>query len=312
MVIVRETSVNPALAPEAIGTPVNRRRTGHRANGPHATLYGAPRDFLDNRFVYSVVSTRARGLSIGINLCPDKRCNFNCVYCEVRRNGVSNEELDVEVMAAELKKTLAYVREGRMRERPGYHGMPEDLLQLRHVALSGDGEPTLNPRFAEAVQAAVHVRALSGPPFFKLVLLTNGTALDQPHVQAGLRNLTKSDEIWIKLDGGSKDYLQAVNCTDVPLENVLDNIVALGRQRSVVIQSLFPAIRGVEPSEAEIDLYCQRLAGLRDAGADISLVQIYSVTRSPANEYCTHLSLKSLSSIAGHVRRKTGLRAEVF
>ena len=41
-----------------------------------ATAFGCPRNFLDNRFVYTVVSPRARGLSIGINMNPDRLLQF--------------------------------------------------------------------------------------------------------------------------------------------------------------------------------------------------------------------------------------------
>jgi len=214
-------------------------------------------------------------------------------------------------MAAELKKTLGVVQAGRLRERPWYHSLPDELLQLRHVALSGDGEPTLSPRFSEALQAAVHVRALSGFPF-KIVVLTNGTGLDLPRVQDGLRHLTRSDEVWAKLDGGTQAYVNKVNRSDVPLEKVLSNILALGRQRPVVIQSLFPAIREEGPPLEEIEQYARRLLELKLAGADISLVQIYSATRPSASSDCSHLPLKALSRIAHTVRQTTGLNAEVF
>ena len=42
-----------------------------------------PRTFQTNRFVYPVLSRRAGGISIGVNLSPSKACNFNCVYCQV-------------------------------------------------------------------------------------------------------------------------------------------------------------------------------------------------------------------------------------
>ena len=283
-----------------------------RPHDAHETAFGAPRDFLDNQFVYAVVSPRARGLSVGVNLSPDKNCNFGCIYCEVHRNGEAPVTLDVDLMAAELKKTLAFVRAGRLRERPWYRALPDELLQLRHVALSGDGEPTLSPKFAEALQSVVHVRALGGFPFFKLVLITNATGLDLPHVQEGLKYFTKSDEIWAKLDGGTQAYINRVNQPDVPLEKVLSNILMLGRQRPVVIQSLFPAISGEEPPLEEIEQYARRLLELKKAGADISLVQIYSATRPSANSECGHLPLKVLSRIAHLVRQATGLKAEVF
>jgi wyosine [tRNA(Phe)-imidazoG37] synthetase (radical SAM superfamily) len=292
--------------------PAEKKKRGSvRHNGGAETAFGSPRDFLDNRFVYAVVSARARGLSVGVNVSPEKVCNFNCVYCEVHRNGDPRQTLEVEQMAAELKKTLALVRAGRLRERPWYRALPDELLQLRHVALSGDGEPTLSPRFAEALQAVVHVRALGGFPF-KLVLLTNSTGLDLPHVQEGLKHFTKSDEVWAKLDGGTQAYVNKVNRSDVPLEKVLSNILMLGRQRPVVVQSLFPAIAGEEPPLEEIEQYARRLAELKNAGADISLVQIYSATRPSANSDCGHLPLKVLSKIAQTVRQATGLKAEVF
>src|SRR5437016_11213436 len=113
-----------------------------------------PREFLHNRFVYVVVSPRARGLSVGINMNPDKKCQFNCVYCEVDRVvSPGGPNLDVGLMAAELKSMLELVRDGRLRELHAYRKLPDELLQLRHVALSGDGEPTLAPEFCEALQA---------------------------------------------------------------------------------------------------------------------------------------------------------------
>jgi wyosine [tRNA(Phe)-imidazoG37] synthetase (radical SAM superfamily) len=242
---------------------------------------------------------------------PDKNCNFNCVYCEVHRNGEPRQQLDVERMAEELKATLALVRAERLRERPWYRNLPDELLQLRHVALSGDGEPTLSPKFAAALQAIIHVRALGGYPL-KLVLLTNGTGLDLPHVLDGLKHFTRGDEVWIKLDGGTHAYINRVNRADIPLEKILANILLVGRQRPIIIQSLFPAFQSEEPPLEEIEQYARRLVELKEAGARISLVQIYSATRPSVASRCGHLPLKVLSRIAQTVRQSTGLRAEVF
>jgi wyosine [tRNA(Phe)-imidazoG37] synthetase (radical SAM superfamily) len=296
----------PGLADSA-----DLKKKSPRENGTAETAFGAPRDFLENRFVYTVVSARARGLSVGVNMNPDKDCNFSCVYCEVHRNGGPPPRFDVEAMAAELKATLAMVAAGRLRERPRYRSLPDELLQLRHVALSGDGEPTLSPHFNEALQAVIHVRALGAIPF-KLVLITNATGLDLPHVQQGLKYFTRSDEIWAKLDGGTQAYLNRVNQADVPIAKILSNILLAGRQRPIVIQSLFPALNGEEPPLEEIEQYTQRLLELKQGGAQISLVQVYSATRPSANSQCGHLPLKVLSRIAHLVRQNTGLKAEVF
>jgi wyosine [tRNA(Phe)-imidazoG37] synthetase (radical SAM superfamily) len=277
------------------------------------TAFGCPRDFLNNRFVYAVISARAHGLSLGVNMNPDRRCSFDCLYCEVdRRNPPRETKLDVDAMATELHKTLAFVLAGKLRERPFYSGLPKELFMLRHVALSGDGEPTLAPHFAQAVESIVHIRALGEFPFFKIVLITNGTGLDQPQVQQGLKHFTKSDEIWAKLDGGTQAFFNRVDRSNVPLEKVLSNILLVARQRPVIIQSLFPAINGEEPPSLEIYEYAHRLKELKAAGADIPLVQIYSATRPMSHAECGHLPLKTLSHIAHTVRHVSGLKAEVF
>src|SRR5262245_30514104 len=277
------------------------------------TAFGCPRDFLDNRFVYVVVSPRARGLSIGVNMNPDKRCNFDCAYCEVDRNTPGKEKaLNVDVMAFELERTLAFVHSGRIRERPCYRTLPAELLALHQVSLSGDGEPTLCPNFVEAVQGVIHVRARGGFPFFKMVLITNATGLDSPDVQSGLKYFTGLDEIWAKLDAGTQRYMDEVNQPQVPLDNVLASILVVARERPVIIQSLFPALNGKAPPELEIQEFAQRLRELKAAGAQIPLVQIYSATRPTPRSECGHLPLRTMSRIARTVRLATGLNVEVF
>jgi wyosine [tRNA(Phe)-imidazoG37] synthetase (radical SAM superfamily) len=156
------------------------------------------------------------------------------------------------------------------------------------------------------------VRACGKFPFFKIVLITNGSWLDQPPVQLGLKCFTRQDEVWVKLDAGSQAYMNKVNRPGVTIDKVLGNILMLGRQRSIVIQSLFQMHEGEEPPEKELQLYVKRLKDLKDNGADISLVQIYSATRPPSRAPCDHLPLKSLSRIAQMVRKGSGLAAEVF
>jgi wyosine [tRNA(Phe)-imidazoG37] synthetase (radical SAM superfamily) len=306
MNIVEDTNVK---------TPITNGQLDRRRHlSTREIAFDRPRDFLTNHFVYVVISARARGLSVGVNMNPDKECNFDCVYCEVDRSkSAAVPELDTGVLEAELRRTLTYVMQCRLRERPYYQPLPDELLKLRHVALSGDGEPTRSPHFAEAVQAVIHVRASGGFPFFKIVLLTNATGLDRPQVQESLKRFNPSDEIWVKLDGGTQSYLDRVCRTNnTPLEKILTNILNLARQRPVVVQSLFPSINGEEPPLEEIDQYAQRLNELKAQGAQISLVQIYSATRPVWRPGCDHLPLKTLSQIAQVVRRTTGLKAEVF
>jgi len=274
---------------------------------------GGLREFLGNRFVYAVVSPRARGLSIGVNMNPDKFCNFDCEYCEVNRAVPSLEKsLDVDAMAAELQRVLAQAYSGELRSFPQFRNTPPDLMHLRHVALSGDGEPTLCPNFLDALRAVIHVRALGQFPFFKVVLITNSTGLDLAQVQDGLKLFTPQDEIWAKLEAGSQRCLQEVNRPNCLIEKVLENILLVARHRPVIIQSLFPLLNHEEPSAEEIEHYASRLSDLKHAGAQIPLVQIYSADRPTPHSRCGHLPLKALARIAQRVRDVSGLKAEVY
>jgi wyosine [tRNA(Phe)-imidazoG37] synthetase (radical SAM superfamily) len=306
---------------------------GHEADRDHGTVTGThtktprteplcgSRKFFDNRFVYSVISQRARGLSVGVNLNPDQFCTFDCIYCEISRNGFHRQpEVDLKQLATELGSMLALAKEDKVHELPGYHTVPRDLLKLKEVALSGNGEPTFCENFHEVVQVVVHLRAQGEFPFFKIVLITNSTGLHLPQVQLGLQLFTAEDEIWAKLDAGTQAHLERINrpktcpeqCPDLSLQRILENILKLGRQRPIVIQSLFALLDGEEPPAEEIEQYVLRLKELKGAGAQISLVQVYSAHRPTIRPGCSHLPLRSLSRIAQRVREVTGLKAEVF
>ncbi len=277
------------------------------------SAFGCARDCWGHRFIYTVISPRARGLSIGVNMNPDKRCNFDCVYCEVNRSVPSRESvLEVGVMIEELESVLRLSHSGRLRERPCYQQVPAELLQLRHVTLSGDGEPTLCPQFVETLEAIIHLRSRGRLPFFKLVLITNASGLAREEVRQGLRCFTAADEIWAKLDAGTPAHLNQVNHPDCTLEVIESNILQLALRRPVIIQSLFPAVGGGGPPPSEVEAYVHRLKALKEAGARIPLVQIYSATRPTPHSNCGHLPLRTLSAIAQRVREVAGLRAEVF
>src|SRR3954471_16106363 len=91
--------------------------------GPHRDH---PRLYQLNRFVYPVLSRRSRGLSIGINLNPDKLCNFDCVYCEVdRRIPGKGSQLDLSQMRNELVALVRFARNGGLAKEPKFEQVPQ-------------------------------------------------------------------------------------------------------------------------------------------------------------------------------------------
>src|SRR5215472_4428735 len=100
------------------------------------------RTFEENLYVYAVVSRRSKGVSIGVNLNPDKVCNFDCVYCQVDRTTPPVvRDVDVPRLLEELEEMLDLVLSGRLFEMGHFQGTPAALRRLNDIAFSGDGEP---------------------------------------------------------------------------------------------------------------------------------------------------------------------------
>jgi len=266
-----------------------------------------------NRYVYPVISRRSKGLSIGMNLNPDKICNFDCVYCSVDRTVPPvDREVDMQVLADELTQMVGICASGELWKHEPFNRTPPELKRINDIAFSGDGEPTSFKEFHAACELAAGVLQHAGLPDVKLVLITNATLFHRPSVQAALRFLDDHNgEIWAKLDAGSEEYYRTVERTSIPLHRVLDNILSAGKVRPIVIQSLFMNIHNVPPTEMEIDLYIHRLHDLLNDGCQVKMVQIYTTARDTAEKYVTPLANAQVDAIAAKVRG-IGLRCEAF
>jgi len=272
------------------------------------------RTFQENLYVYAVVSRRSKGVSIGINLNPDKVCNFDCIYCQVDRvTPAVVRNVDITRLREELEDMLDLVESGRLFEMERFRDTPPELRRLNDIAFSGDGEPTTFPHFFEAVQMAADVKAQWNLPQLKLVLITNATMVHKPQVQSALALLrTHNGEIWAKLEAGTEDYYQQVDRTTIPFQRILDNITAEARRAPLVIQAMFMRIHDQPPLVAEVEAFCERLNEIIQAGGQIKLVQIYTVARVPTEAYVAPLFRTEVDQIVETVRCRTKLAAEAF
>ncbi|MBX7166044.1 MAG: radical SAM protein [Pirellulales bacterium] len=272
-----------------------------------------PRLFEQFRYVYPVVSRRSRGVSIGVNLNPDKVCNFDCVYCQVDRSTPpAVREVDEAQLLGELEAALDLVLGGQLFAHPRFAATPPELRRLNDIAFSGDGEPTTYRRFAELMTQVVELKRRRALGAVKLVLITNATMLHRPAVIAGLEAMMAAGgEIWAKLEAGTEAYYRRVERTSVPLARVLANITATAQRWPVTIQALFMLLDGQPPSANELDAFCDRLAEIA-AGGQLRLVQIYTVARQPAESFVAPLADAQVDEIVERVRTRTGLAVEGY
>jgi wyosine [tRNA(Phe)-imidazoG37] synthetase (radical SAM superfamily) len=270
--------------------------------------------FEHNRFVYPVLSRRSGGISVGVNLNPDKVCNFDCIYCQVDRRSQSETQfVEMDSLLGELRTTLDLITSGTIYETAKFRDVPPQLRRLNDIAFSGDGEPTTYKNFDEIIDACAQVKRRAGLDDVKMVLITNASMFHRPHVERGLEVLDRNNgEIWAKLEAGTDSYYHLIERTPIPFRQILDNITAAARVRPLVIQSLFMRVNGEPPSGNELEEFCNRLNEIKAAGGRLKLVQIYTIARRPAKSFVGPLSDAEVDAIVTLVKDRTGLNANGY
>lgn len=239
--------------------------------------------------VYPVVSRRARGVSIGINLNPNNACNFRCVYCQVPglQRGKA-PEIDLALLRVELEGFLEEVLRGDFMETR----VPEGARRLNDLAFSGNGEPTSVEDFDAVVEVVGEVMAandLIGA--LKLVLITNGSLARRPHVQRGLARMAAlGGEVWFKLDAATDAGQRRINDWSGGVEATYASLKAAARACPTWVQTCAFALDGVPPSDEERRAYLELLERAREEGVELAGVLLYGLARESHQPEAPRLS----------------------
>ncbi|MDR3410383.1 MAG: radical SAM protein [Formivibrio sp.] len=238
------------------------------------------RDSAGLTYVYPVISRRAGGVSVGINLNPNNACNWQCVYCQVPdlKRGPA-PQIDLVQLEDELRWMLGQIMHGDfMRTR-----VPEDVRRLNDVAFSGNGEPTTSKQFEECVALVGRVLAdfeLVGQ--IKLVLITNGSQLDRPDVQSALDLMSRlNGEVWFKFDRAPDGHFNAVNQVVLSPVQVARRLRTSADLCSTWLQTCMFAQDGQLPDATAIQAWLDFVKARLNEGVLLQGVLLYGLARQP-------------------------------
>jgi wyosine [tRNA(Phe)-imidazoG37] synthetase (radical SAM superfamily) len=263
------------------------------------------RDSAGMRYVYPVISRRAGGVSVGINLNPNNACNWRCIYCQVpdlRRGGPP--PIDLVLLERELDDFLAWAGSGDFMATRVPHG----VRQLVDVAFSGNGEPTSAAEFAEVVAIVQRVLAVHGLTETVLMrLITNGSLLDRKAVQTGIAQIgSAGGEVWFKLDAGTATGLARINGTRARPEVVARRLACCARLAPTWVQTCVFRLDDELPAAHEVDAW---LALLTPLAPQLAGVHLYSLARPSLQKEAPRLGRMEagwMEELAERVRQ-TGL-----
>jgi wyosine [tRNA(Phe)-imidazoG37] synthetase (radical SAM superfamily) len=249
---------------------------------------------LQKSIIYGPIASRRLGPSLGINLSSTVAnvCSFDCVYCQygpttchvASSKGLENILPSVEDVVEALAAALATI------PAPAY------------VTFSGNGEPTLHPRFPAMVETVRSVRD-ERCPTAKLAMLSNSSTVGDPTIRAALASL---DAPIMKLDAGSAKLFAAVNnpVTGVRFDDVLEGLGALD---TFAVQSCFITGNPGNADDEAVADYVRAVTAVRP-----SSVQIYTTDRPVARAGVQMVPRERLAAIARRVCEEAGVPADIY
>jgi pyruvate-formate lyase-activating enzyme len=261
------------------------------------------------RYVYPVVSRRAGGISIGINLNPNNACNWRCVYCQVpdlKRGGPP--PIDLKLLEAELDEFLRRTGSADFLERLA----PPGVRRIVDVAFSGNGEPTSAPEFGAALDVVERVLARHVMlDTVRIRLITNGSLVDRVRVRAALAKLGQlGGEVWFKVDAVAPVPTFRINGVRLNAETVRRRLLLCAGLVPTWVQTCVFAWDGAPPAEAEVAAYLDFLVSVKAAVAGVLLYGLARPSLQPEAGRLGRLPEVWLADLAGKIEKR-GLTVRV-
>jgi len=199
------------------------------------------------KYIFGPVASRRFGMSLGVDLSPDKkRCNFDCIYCELDPAKPVNEYDNPPKPEEILKEINQAVKK----------------YDFEVLTITSNGEPTLYPYLDELV------RGIEGQ---KLLILSNSSTIDNKDIQ---NTLCGFDIVKLSLDAVTPSVFKKIDRPhkDLSIENIINGMIEFRKKYSGELIVEILVVKGINDKEEEFEKLNEVLKEIKPDRVDISTI----------------------------------------
>ena len=267
----------------------------------YLSIHDHSRELSGLKYIYSVISRRAGGLSIGVNLNVNNACNWQCIYCEIPNlTRGTPPPIELDLLEQELRFFLNEIIHGDYMEK----NVSFEDRHLKDIAFSGNGEPTSAEEFPEVISIVKKLlEEFNLLHKIKIRLITNGSLMHQASVIKSVEMLKEMNgEVWFKVDAATEESIRTINQVNLKPHQILERLKNSANVCPTFVQTCIFSIDGKGPSKKDINAY---VTLINEVKSNIQGVHLYGLARpslQPQAKNLARIDEEVLQDIAKELR----------
>ncbi|MCX7191735.1 MAG: radical SAM protein [Candidatus Methylopumilus sp.] len=263
----------------------------------YLSIHDHSRELSGLKYIYSVISRRAGGLSIGVNLNVNNACNWQCIYCEIPNlTRGSPPPIELDVLEDELRFFLYEIIHGDYMEK----NVAIEDRHLKDIAFSGNGEPTSAEEFPQVILIVKKIlEEFNLLHKIKIRLITNGSLMHKESVLEGIQLLANMNgEVWFKVDAALEESTKVINQVNIKPQQAIDRLKRCSEICPTFVQTCIFTIDNKEPNNKEIDAYIKLIDSAKKSIKGVHLYGIARPSMQPEAYRLGRVNINVLENIA--------------
>jgi wyosine [tRNA(Phe)-imidazoG37] synthetase (radical SAM superfamily) len=267
----------------------------------YLSIHDHSRELSGLKYIYSVISRRAGGLSIGVNLNVNNACNWQCIYCEIPNlTRGTPPPIELDLLEQELRFFLNEIIHGDYMEK----NVSFEDRHLKDIAFSGNGEPTSAEEFPAVISIVKKLlEEFNLLHKIKIRLITNGSLMHQASVIKSVEMLKEMNgEVWFKVDAATEESIRTINQVNLKPHQILERLKNSANVCPTFVQTCIFSIDGKGPSKKDINAYIELI---NEVKSNIQGVHLYGLARpslQPQAKNLARIDEEVLQDIAKELR----------